>query len=113
MKINTENQKIFFDQEKNQHPVNSIPLLQNGYTVISVDISSESLKKIKKTALSIGLKNVIAAKELPQKKIQIILGADALHHINMEDYLPIFYKKLLKGGKIIFSEPGAYNLFWY
>src|SRR5207302_448556 len=42
-----------------------------------------------------------------------IVGADILHHVDMNLYLPRLYDVLVPGGEIIFSEPGALNPTWY
>lgn len=92
----------------------TIPSLQNGYKVTAVDISRRSLENLRNVAQKLNLKNLSTAEELPRKEtFEAIIGADVLHHVEIDRELPVMYKALKKGGKIIFSEPSAYNLAWY
>ena len=92
----------------------TVPLLQNGYSVFAVDVSKKSLLNLRNLARKFKYMNLKTAKKIQDGiRLQTIVGADILHHINIDKYLPIFYKSLTKGGKIIFSEPGAFNLSWY
>lgn len=92
----------------------TIPSLQAGYQVTAVDISPKSLSNLQKVAKGMKLKNLSVAKKLPNTETFIaIIGADVLHHVDIDRELPTLYKSLKKGGVIAFSEPSAYNLAWY
>lgn len=92
----------------------TIPLLKSGFKIISVDISSESLNKLKRTVVVLKLKRNEYAKDLSDmENINAVVGADILHHVDISETLPKIYKSLKYGGKIIFSEPGAFNPSWY
>jgi len=92
-----------------------IALLRNNYRVLAVDIDNKSLKELIKSAKIINKFNKLkTVNKLPEKiKFNLITGSDILHHINLEDWLPIFYKHLNIDGQIIFSEPNAWHLFWW
>lgn len=92
----------------------TVPSLQRGYNVTAVDISRQSLANLKNLAKKLNLKNLATAEELPQKEtFDAVIGADVLHHVDIDRELPKLYRSLKKGGKIAFSEPSAYNLSWY
>ena len=92
----------------------TIPSLQAGYQVTAVDISPKSLSNLQKVAKDMNLKNLTVAKELPHKEtFDAIIGADVLHHVDIDRELPTLYKGIKKGGVIAFSEPSAYNIAWY
>ena len=92
----------------------TIHLLQHHYAVCAVDISRKSLRNLREAAKKLSLPLVKTSESLPKnKKFQAIVGADILHHVDMHTYLPIFYSSLRKGGKVVFSEPGAFNPSWY
>lgn len=93
----------------------TIPLLENGQRVLAVDISRLSLKELRKTARKIPNSQLIVSPGLSNKipGCRAIIGADILHHIDIKDYVRQFYDVLPYGGKAIFSEPGAFNFFWY
>lgn len=91
-----------------------IPLLKNKYRVLAVDISKESLDNLSHRASALDLSNLTTTESIPKKrKFQVIVGTDILHHVDLDEYLPLFYDALEKGGRIIFSEPNALNLAWY
>lgn len=92
----------------------TIPLLRKGYKVWAIDISDASLSKLKQVADKIPDAKYHIAKTLPGLiSFDAIIGADILHHITVDDYLPQFYQALKKNGKVVFTEPGAYNPAWY
>jgi 2-polyprenyl-3-methyl-5-hydroxy-6-metoxy-1,4-benzoquinol methylase len=92
----------------------TIPSLQNGYKVTAIDISAQSLENLKKVARRLNLNNLTTANVLPNREsFDAIIGADVLHHVEIDRELPVMYKALKKGGKIAFSEPSAYNVAWY
>lgn len=89
-------------------------LLEKGFKIYSIDISKKSLDKLKKIALWLKLKQLDTFTSIPKnKKFNAIVGADILHHVDINTYIPKFYKSLSTNGKVIFSEPGAFNLSWY
>ncbi|MEK7633730.1 MAG: class I SAM-dependent methyltransferase, partial [Patescibacteria group bacterium] len=92
----------------------TIPLLQNGYEVLAIDIDKKSREQLLKTAIKIGKnKNLQISKKFPKdKKYDHILGTDILHHINIDKYFKLFNNHLKKDGKIIFSEPNILNIGW-
>lgn len=92
----------------------TIPMLQAGYSVLAIDISSESLENLKTLAKKLNLKNLRTGNSIPKnQQFGMIVGADILHHINIDEYLPILYNALEKHGKLFFSEPGGLNPVWY
>lgn len=91
----------------------SVFLLQKRFSVYAVDVSNDSLKKLQETAKKLSFSNLKVSKDIPNKKFQAIVGADILHHIELDKYLPKIYKSLKKDGIVIFSEPGGMNLSWY
>lgn len=92
----------------------TIPLLQKGYTVWAIDISEESLKNLQSIVRTLKLSSLFTANTFPsQVQFSSIVGADILHHINLDETLPLIYRSLLPGGNIVFSEPCAFNLAWY
>lgn len=95
----------------------TIPLLKKGYTVLGVDISSESLKSLDtfyKKNRKPGWGKLFLSTTLPYKeKYDAVVGADILHHIPISKYTSIFKQVLKTGGKVVFSEPNAFHLPWY
>lgn len=96
----------------------SIPLLREGFQVIALDISKESLSNLEKLAKSLKLEKKLSTvssfsdSKTPQSA-DAIVGTDILHHVNLEEYIQTFPKHLRKRGVILFSEPNAYNPAWY
>lgn len=89
-------------------------LLQKGYEIYAVDISKKSLDNLKKVATHLKLKKLQIFSLIPKnKKFKVIVGADILHHIDIDIYLPKFFNALTENGRVVFSEPGAFNLSWY
>jgi len=93
----------------------AIPLLRNNYQVLAVDNNKESLKELIKSAKIINKENNLKTiNKLPAKdKFNLIVGTDILHHLNLDIWLPILYKHLNSGGRIIFSEPNSWYLLWW
>jgi len=92
----------------------TIPLLKNNFYVYAIDVSKRSLENLRKTAKKLLLHSLETATSLPRnRKFKALVGADILHHIELNKYLPKIFNSLEKGGKVIFSEPCAFNLAWY
>lgn len=92
----------------------SVPLLRRGYSVLAVDVSEGSLAELAALTGSLGLSGLQTATELPDSgSFKAIVGADILHHVDMDTYLPRMYDILAPGGRLIFSEPGGLNPTWY
>jgi 2-polyprenyl-3-methyl-5-hydroxy-6-metoxy-1,4-benzoquinol methylase len=87
-------------------------LLEANFSVLAIDISQSSLYELKNNFKNMGKLKI--GKNIPKgMKYHAIVGADILHHIDMDTYLPIFFTHLKNKGKIVFSEPCAFNLAWY
>lgn len=90
--------------------------LKKGFNVIAVDVSKQSLTDLytlyttHKTS-SWGKLNTSTV--LPKTKVDAVVGADILHHVDIKEYLPKLYRILKPGGSIAFSEPNAWFLPWY
>lgn len=92
----------------------TIPLLQRGFPVLAVDISEQSLGKLTALANTNNLTRLETTDALPSdRKFKTIVGADILHHIELDEQLPKLRQALEPGGKAIFSEPGGLHPFWY
>jgi 2-polyprenyl-3-methyl-5-hydroxy-6-metoxy-1,4-benzoquinol methylase len=93
----------------------TIPLLQMGYEVCSVDISTQSLQALTQKARDAGVaKRLTTANDLDQKgSADMIVGTDILHHVDHDEYFPKLFNTLRDGGTMVFSEPNALNLAWY
>lgn len=91
----------------------TLPLLENGFNVYAVDISQTSLDEIKKLSEKMNYKSLTTTYTLPKRKVKAVVGADVLHHVDLSEHLPLIFANLEKGGKIIFSEPNAFNFSWY
>jgi SAM-dependent methyltransferase len=92
----------------------TIPLLQRGFSVLSVDISDQSLKKLTTLAHSNGFTRLETTDALPtDRRFKTIVGADILHHVDLDEQLPKIHQALEPGGKAIFTEPGGLHPFWY
>ncbi|VVA43387.1 conserved hypothetical protein [Candidatus Roizmanbacteria bacterium] len=90
----------------------TIPLLKNGFTVTSIDISSKSLLNLQHNAVKIKKQNKLKIRlSLPQNS-NVICGTDILHHVDLKNYFPLFYQSLIKDGYLIFSEPNILNIGW-
>jgi len=92
----------------------AIFLLQKGFRIYAVDISRKSLNNLRKISSSLKLKQLKTFSSIPKnRKFKAIVGADILHHVDINIYLPKFFDSLSENGKLVFSEPGAFNLSWY
>lgn len=92
----------------------SIPLARAGYSVLAVDVSQRSLDALSAIAQHLDLPPIQTAATLPDRgRYPAIVGADVLHHVNVDEYLPRIRDLLSERGKVVFSEPGALNPAWY
>ncbi len=92
----------------------TIPLLQRGYRVLAVDISRKSLDELDTLARRLALTGLALTESLPQNgTAKAIIGADVLHHVDMDETLPLLKRALAPDGHLVFSEPGALNPAWY
>jgi SAM-dependent methyltransferase len=91
----------------------SIALARAGYAVLAVDISRASLDVLTGVARELRLDAIETADAIPSGTFPAVVGADVLHHVDLDDYIPRIHAALRPGGKAIFSEPGALNPFWY
>ncbi|EKE14081.1 MAG: hypothetical protein ACD_12C00680G0002 [uncultured bacterium] len=90
----------------------TIPLLKNGFTVTSVDISNKSLLNLRYNAEKINKQKQLKTRLALPENSNVICGTDILHHVELKNYFPLFYKSLKKDGMIIFSEPNILNIGW-
>ncbi len=92
----------------------SIALARAGYPVLAVDISEASLATLHELAVSLGLDSIETSTAFPEHgTFSGVVGADVLHHVDLDEYVPKLYGVLSKGGKAVFTEPGALHPFWY
>ncbi len=92
----------------------TIPLTQAGYAVVAVDVSERSLAALRDTVRDLGLPSVETATTIPSgEAYPAIVGADVLHHVDLDEHLPSIRQSLANGGRAIFSEPGGFNPAWY
>lgn len=95
----------------------SIYFLSKGISVYAYDISNNSLHNLHKYYLSHHRKNwgkLTLIKKIPKSfKVDIVVGADVLHHVNIASELKTIYRILKPNGSAIFSEPNPLNVFWY
>lgn len=90
----------------------TIPLLRNGYTVTSVDISHKSLLNLHQNAIKINKNHKLKKRLTLPANSNIICGTDILHHVSIKNYFHLFYETLNKDGLIVFSEPNILNPGW-
>lgn len=86
----------------------TLPLIQAGFKVEVVEPDLKSAQILKEIIPDI---NVFS--QIPNKQYSAIVGTDVLHHLDLNIYLPIFYKHLKPSGFICFSEPNGLNPLWY
>ena len=92
----------------------ALPLAAAGYSVLAVDISESSLDVLRAVAQDLALSQIRTATSLPEDEcFSAIVGADILHHVDMDVLLPRLHASLRDGGKAIFTEPGGLNPSWY
>jgi len=95
----------------------SIYFLSKGISIYAYDISHNSLHNLQRYYLSHRRKNwgkLTLLKKIPKSfKVDIVIGADVLHHVNIASELKTIYQVLKPNGSAIFSEPNPLNVFWY
>jgi SAM-dependent methyltransferase len=91
----------------------SLALAKQGYSVIAHDLSRSSLDVLDEVAEELGLLSVTTTDVWPEGEYSAVVGADVLHHVDMDEYVPRLRSLLRPGGKAVFSEPGALNPAWY
>lgn len=75
----------------------SLILLSKGINVVAVDVSQESLKKLEKLNKQYKSKKwgkLTTFTEIPDEKYDIIVGADVLHHVPIDQTLNFFQETL-------------------
>lgn len=91
--------------------------LQQGYDVTAVDVSPNSLRDLrrlyaKQRRSSWG--SLTTMTHVPSAgAFDAVVGADILHHVEINRYLPKLHRILAPGGSIAFSEPNAWHFPWY
>lgn len=91
-------------------------LISKGHRVYAMDPSEESLRNLSKYASEKHIPSemyVLTTTLEHQRPFNRIVGSDILHHVNIDEQLPILHNALEDNGTIAFSEPGAWNLAWY
>lgn len=91
---------------------NTIMLVGRGAEVLSMDISTASVKvaeaRLEANDLR-GAANFFTGSAhdipLPDESVDIVFGMAILHHLNLELAAPEVFRVLKKGGRAIFSEP--------
>lgn len=95
----------------------SIHFLKQGFDVLAVDISKQSLHDLEQLYLDHKAQSwghLTTATKLPTKTIADgLVGADILHHVDLPATLSLMKKALKPGGNLAFSEPNAWHLPWY
>lgn len=92
----------------------SIPLLRQGFHVVAVDVSKDSLARLSSIAHQIGLhERLTVTSSLAKLSVDAIVGADILHHVSIADYTRMFPKHLRPHGILVFSEPNILNISWF
>lgn len=93
----------------------TIPLLQQNFRVTAIDISRNSLNRLRQTAEALGLARRLKTRRSlnNNQKAYAVVGADILHHINQEYYLKRLHRVLRPNGVVAFSEPNYWHVFWH
>jgi SAM-dependent methyltransferase len=91
----------------------TIAVARAGYRVIAVDLSRASLDVLDGITADLGLGNVQTSTSVPEGRVDAVVGADVLHHVDLDEWLPRLHAILVPGGKAVFSEPGGLNPTWY
>lgn len=90
--------------------------LKKGYNVIAVDVSARSLRALQIIYNNHKMRSWGALQthqSLPKTHVDGIVGADILHHISIQQVLPMIISALKPSGRVAFSEPNAWHLLWY
>ncbi|MEI6327204.1 MAG: class I SAM-dependent methyltransferase [Candidatus Roizmanbacteria bacterium] len=91
-------------------------VIAKGHHVYAMDPSEQSLRNLSAFASknNISPDSFTLTATIPEYILfDRIVGADILHHVDIDQELPILLKALSEKGKIVFSEPGAWNIAWY
>ncbi len=91
-------------------------LISEGYRVHAMDPSEESLRNLSKYASEKHISSdsyTLSTTVEQDEPFDRIVGSDILHHVDIDEQLPILHEALAEKGKIAFSEPGAWNIAWY
>jgi 2-polyprenyl-3-methyl-5-hydroxy-6-metoxy-1,4-benzoquinol methylase len=92
----------------------TIPLLRQRYSVLAVDVSDRSLGNLRRLAERLSLPSPGTARDLPRHtRFDAVVGTDILHHVDLDQQLPVLHDALRNGGRLVFSEPGGLNPTWY
>jgi 2-polyprenyl-3-methyl-5-hydroxy-6-metoxy-1,4-benzoquinol methylase len=92
----------------------TVPLLRMGHSVCAIDVSEESLERLRRLAEGIPTGSLTTAPGFAESQLfAAIVGTDILHHVEMDTYLPRIRDALEPGGRVAFSEPGGFNPTWY
>jgi len=92
----------------------TVALLNRHYTVHAVDLSESSLARLREVVQTRQLAPVTTSTALPDSGLYAaVVGADVLHHVDMNHYLPKIRMLLGSRGKLVFTEPGGLNPAWY
>jgi ubiquinone/menaquinone biosynthesis C-methylase UbiE len=92
----------------------TVALVEGGHDVHAVDLSERSLDRLGQALDELGLPPVASSTALPVTGcFRAIVGADVLHHVDLDTYLPRLQALLGRQGKVVFTEPGGRNPIWY
>lgn len=90
-------------------------LLQKGFNVTAVDISTQSLQTLRshyQTHQKPSWGTLKTSTTLPLN-LDLIVGTDILHHTDLPVTLPALHRHLKPTGRLAFSEPNGLNPLWY
>jgi SAM-dependent methyltransferase len=92
----------------------TVALVDAGHDVHAVDLSERSLAGLDEVLRELALPPVASSTTLPATGcFRAIVGADVLHHVDLDTYLPRLKALLGYPGKVVFTEPGGRNPIWY
>jgi SAM-dependent methyltransferase len=103
----------------------TIPLLQEGYDVVGVDLDEVSIEHgrslLREAALDPEALRAVDFRELDEQ-FDAVIASEVLEHLDddeLGDVLQIFHEKLKPGGRLLVTTPNGYGLFelesllWY
>lgn len=92
-------------------------LLRRGYNVTAYDISEKPLKELLQLYQTVKKpswgKLAITTQLKKNPFADVLIGADILHHVNIETTLRKWKTQLKPEGIVLFSEPNAFYVLWY